>query len=57
MSSDTEASPLNIPVGTKSENGDVIDWEGPDDPANPRNWKKGIKLRHVLLVSGFTLYS
>ncbi|KZF23887.1 putative MFS transporter [Xylona heveae TC161] len=36
---------------------DVVDWDGPDDPANPRNWKRGTKLMHVLLVSAFTLYS
>ncbi|KAJ5716759.1 MFS transporter [Penicillium malachiteum] len=35
----------------------VVDWDGPDDPKNPRNWSSGNKLFHVLLVSGFTLYS
>lgn len=35
----------------------VVDWDGPDDPKNPQNWPSGKKLVHVLLVSGFTLYS
>ncbi|KAI1117107.1 hypothetical protein F5Y14DRAFT_404847 [Nemania sp. NC0429] len=36
---------------------DIVDWAGPDDPANPRNWRKGIKLIHVALISIFTLYT
>ncbi|KAJ5947159.1 MFS transporter [Penicillium verhagenii] len=35
----------------------AVDWDGPDGPQNPRNWPSGKKLIHVLLVSGFTLYS
>ncbi|KAH7115833.1 major facilitator superfamily domain-containing protein [Dendryphion nanum] len=35
----------------------IVDWEGPSDLANPQNWKSGVKLAHVLLVSAFTLYS
>ncbi|KAJ5435788.1 MFS transporter [Penicillium cf. griseofulvum] len=57
MSSDTEAMMLNTFVKMESEKSDVVDWEGPNDPENPRNWKNGLKLQHVLLVSGFTLYS
>lgn len=57
MSSDTESMMLSNLVKMESEKSDVVDWEGPNDPENPRNWKKGLKLQHVLLVSGFTLYS
>lgn len=35
----------------------VIEWEGPDDPTNPRNWKASTKMVHVCLVSAFTLYA
>ena len=35
----------------------IVDWNSPADPANPRNWTRGAKLTHVLLVSTFTLYS
>ncbi|KAF2690099.1 MFS general substrate transporter [Lentithecium fluviatile CBS 122367] len=35
----------------------VVDWDGPDDPANPRNWSKSTKTTHVLCVSAITLCS
>jgi multidrug resistance protein len=35
----------------------VVDWDGPDDPANPRNWSDALKNVHVILVSTFVLYS
>ena len=36
---------------------EIVDWEGPSDHEHPRNWTARAKLTHVLLVSGFTLYS
>nr|A0A089FRP6.1 RecName: Full=MFS transporter prlG; AltName: Full=Pyrrolocin biosynthesis protein G [fungal sp. NRRL 50135]AIP87507.1 putative MFS transporter [fungal sp. NRRL 50135] len=41
----------------EAKNEEAVDWEGPDDPENPRNWNQGAKMTHVLLVSSFTLYS
>ncbi|KUI56335.1 hypothetical protein VP1G_03671 [Cytospora mali] len=35
----------------------VVDWDGPDDPANPRNWPKKKKMLNVALVSLSVLYS
>ncbi|GAB1318245.1 Trichosetin biosynthesis cluster MFS transporter [Madurella fahalii] len=35
----------------------VVDWDGPDDRSNPRNWSSASQMTHVLLVSTFTLYS
>jgi multidrug resistance protein len=35
----------------------VVDWEGVEDAANPRNWTTRKKTAYVLCVSGFTLYS
>ncbi|KAK3386678.1 putative MFS transporter [Podospora didyma] len=35
----------------------VVDWDGPNDPANPRNWPTKIRTAHVVLVSAFSLYS
>ncbi|KIM92881.1 hypothetical protein OIDMADRAFT_46487 [Oidiodendron maius Zn] len=35
---------------------DIVDWDGPDDPANPRNWSKGYKLINVTLISASVLY-
>ncbi|KAL4733434.1 major facilitator superfamily domain-containing protein [Aspergillus similis] len=36
---------------------DVVDWDGPDDPANPLNWPKAKKKVQVIFVSIFTLYA
>ncbi|KAK4201205.1 putative transporter mfs2 [Triangularia verruculosa] len=35
----------------------VVDWDGPDDPANPKNWSSGLQNVNVVLVSTFVLYS
>ncbi len=35
----------------------IVDWDGPDDPANPRNWPKGRKILNIALVSLSVLYS
>ncbi|KAI0385570.1 MFS general substrate transporter [Hypomontagnella monticulosa] len=35
----------------------IVDWDGPDDPANPRNWSKGRKMLNIGLVSLSVLYS
>ncbi|KAJ7696698.1 MFS polyamine transporter [Mycena rosella] len=35
----------------------VIDWEGPDDPLNPKNWSRRKKWAATLVVSAFTFIS
>ncbi|KAI0394009.1 major facilitator superfamily domain-containing protein [Xylariaceae sp. FL0594] len=35
----------------------LVTWEGPDDPKNPKNWKLSVKWRAVFTVSLFTLIS
>jgi hypothetical protein len=35
----------------------LVDWDGPDDPANPRNWSKKRKMVNTTLVSLSVLYS
>lgn len=35
----------------------IVDWDGPDDPANPYNWSNGRKMLNVALVSLSVLYS
>ncbi|KAK7428786.1 hypothetical protein QQZ08_004711 [Neonectria magnoliae] len=32
----------------------IVDWDGPDDPANPQNWSLGKKAVTVCLVSSIT---
>ncbi|EGX95522.1 MFS transporter, putative [Cordyceps militaris CM01] len=41
------------PIELKDPN--VVDWDGPDDPANPLNWPASRKNIHVAIVSIFTL--
>lgn len=44
------------PVGEESiEDPNIVDWDGPDDPANPMNWSRTKKNMHVGIVSCFTL--
>lgn len=47
-----------IPAGNDvaATDPNLVDWDGPDDPANPRNWSKTFKMANVLLVSLSVLY-
>ena len=33
----------------------MVDLEGPTDPANPQNWSKRVRVGHVALISIITL--
>lgn len=35
----------------------IVDWDGPDDSANPLNWSSFKSNLHVIIVSVFTLYA
>ncbi|KAJ7105084.1 MFS polyamine transporter [Mycena crocata] len=35
----------------------IVDWEGPNDPSNPKNWSHNKKWTATLVVSAFTLIS
>ena len=39
------------------DNPDLITWDGPHDPANPKNWSFGNKWRATCMVSAFTFIS
>ena len=66
---DDEAKP--IPPADKKDSADekdaavadavadpnLVDWDSPSDPANPRNWSKKRKLLNTSLVSLSVLYS
>jgi hypothetical protein len=30
---------------------DVVDWEGPDDPANPKNWSSTRKVLATMTIA------
>lgn len=32
----------------------IVNWDGPDDPANPQNWSMGKKTITVIIVSSVT---
>ncbi|KAI1158395.1 fluconazole resistance protein 1 [Nemania serpens] len=38
-------------VGSKLEDPNVVDWDGPDDPANPHNWPDRKRWSHIAIVS------
>ncbi|KAG4030662.1 hypothetical protein MFRU_011g01200 [Monilinia fructicola] len=59
---DVEASPKLEREKTQKSSRSVRDpnlvtWEGPDDPENPKNWKIGRKWAATLVVSSFTFIS
>ncbi|KAF1960471.1 MFS general substrate transporter [Byssothecium circinans] len=34
---------------------DIVDWDGPDDPANPRNWNPRKQYAHAIIVAVIAL--
>ena len=51
------ASKKDPPADDAVADPNIVDWDGPDDPANPRNWTKKKKMLNVVLVSLSVLYS
>ncbi|KAF5650114.1 major facilitator superfamily domain protein [Fusarium tjaetaba] len=35
----------------------TVDWSGPNDPENPRNWSKAYKLTNIIVISLSVLYT
>jgi MFS family permease len=46
----------NDAPATTAADPNVVDWDGPNDPANPRNWSKAYKFTNVILISLSVLY-
>ena len=42
--------------GSMDTDADIVDWDGPDDPANPRNWCAAYKFINIGLISASVLY-
>lgn len=57
---DTEKNPeKGAPADNKATaatDPNIVDWDGPDDPLNPRNWSMASKMTNVVLVSLSVLY-
>jgi hypothetical protein len=41
----------------KNEDPDLVTWDGPEDPGNPKNWTVGHKWAATFVVSSFTFIS
>ncbi|KAJ9150380.1 MFS general substrate transporter [Pleurostoma richardsiae] len=41
----------NSPWNEKDGDPDVVSWDGPNDPANPRNWPRRKKIGNIVMVS------
>jgi hypothetical protein len=35
----------------------IVDWDGPDDPANPMNWSSAKKIGAIIMVAFITMIS
>lgn len=46
---------LSIDAGARSNNNDVVDFDGPDDPYRPINWPLSKKLTHTALYGLTTM--
>jgi hypothetical protein len=53
LSKDVEKSTITTPT----PNPNIVDWSGPKDPENPRNWSKAYKLTNVIVISLSVLYT
>lgn len=57
---DLEMGPAHQPPPTTDSDGEkpdanIVDWDGPSDSQNPRNWPSVDKNAHIVLVSLVTL--
>ncbi|ETS87248.1 hypothetical protein PFICI_01076 [Pestalotiopsis fici W106-1] len=54
---DAESGPeMGVKMAEKTQGSNIVDWDGPDDPQNPRNWPSLKRNSHVVFISLFTLY-
>lgn len=44
-----------VEVEEKHEDSNIIDWDGPQDVADPQNWPDHGKWAHIIMVSLFAL--
>jgi hypothetical protein len=50
-----DSAPTNLEKTPKDTN--VVDWDGPEDPANPINWPLAKKIAAISIVSLITMLS
>ncbi|CAG9993097.1 unnamed protein product [Clonostachys byssicola] len=56
LNKEAEKGPLEAD-DTPTPDPNIVDWDGPDDPATPRNWSNRYKLTNVVVVSLSVLYT
>ncbi|KAG2157948.1 MFS polyamine transporter [Suillus bovinus] len=54
---DTEIGIGELPATTNNADVLIVDWDGPDDPQNPKNWSYRRKWAATIIVSSFTFIS
>ncbi|TVY64176.1 Efflux pump radE, partial [Lachnellula suecica] len=47
---------LSVPA-EEVDNANIVDWDGPLDPANPMNWPSRVRWTHIMLVSAVNFLS
>ncbi|ROV93375.1 hypothetical protein VMCG_08407 [Cytospora schulzeri] len=52
---DFEKGPSPEKLDNKLEDTNIVDWNGPQDAANPQNWTNSKKWVHIIMVSLFAL--
>ncbi|KAI9658888.1 MAG: hypothetical protein M1821_001848 [Bathelium mastoideum] len=53
-SSKTSARKEEIAIIDESQDSNIVDWDGPDDPQNPMNWTAGRRWGMIAVVSAIT---
>jgi hypothetical protein len=38
-------------IGSELDEANLVDWDGTDDPTNPKNWPKLKKWTHIVTIS------
>jgi hypothetical protein len=52
---DQQSSQRDQTAIEKERKDNIVDWDGPDDPQNPRNWAVWKRMAQVVLPSAFLL--
>jgi hypothetical protein len=51
-----KVDPVGDEAASAAADPNIVDWDGPGDPKNPRNWSKGYKMLNIALISASVLY-
>ncbi|KAL8832741.1 MAG: hypothetical protein Q9191_000078 [Dirinaria sp. TL-2023a] len=54
---DVEAPLEKVKSSRSNKPADLVTWDGPNDPENPKNWSKKVRWGATLVVSSFTFIS